>query len=64
MSDVRNEAYAQGLSRLIQAETVSAKKQSDKSKFYAFHEVLRQEYPTLFSVCCAGREKPQKNLFC
>lgn len=51
MSDVRNEAYAAGLSRLIQAETVSVKKQTDKSKFYAFHEVLRKEFPTLFSVC-------------
>ena len=47
----RAENYAAGLSRLIQAETVSVKKQTDKSKFYAFHEVLRAEFPTLFSVC-------------
>lgn len=47
----RAEKYAAGLSRLIQAETVSVKKQTDKSKFYAFHQVLRTEFPTLFSVC-------------
>ena len=45
----RAEKYAAGLSRLIQAETVSIKKQTDKSKFYAFHQVLRTEFPTLFS---------------
>lgn len=51
MADVRNEAYAAGLSRLIQAETVSVKKQTDKTKFYKFHDVLRAEFPTLFAVC-------------
>lgn len=51
MSDARNEAYAQGLSRLIQKETVSVKKQTDRTKFYEFHDVLRKEFPTLFSVC-------------
>lgn len=51
MSDHRTECYAQGLSRLIQAQTVSVKNQTDRSKFYAFHDLLRQLFPDLFSVC-------------
>ena len=51
MSDERTQLYAERLSRLIQAETVSVKKQTDKSKFYAFHDVLRAEFPHLFAVC-------------
>ena len=50
MQESRNEYYAQSLSRLIRAETISSKDQGDKSKFYAFHDLLRQMFPTLFSV--------------
>lgn len=51
MIDSRTEGYAQGLSRLIQMETVSVKNQTDRSKFYQFHDLLRQEFPNLFSAC-------------
>ena len=50
MSDIRNEAYAQGLSRLIQAETISTRVQPDKTKFYAFQDLLRQ----MFSMFCTS----------
>lgn len=51
MSDTRTHSYAQGLSRLIQAETVSVAGQADKTKFYRFHELLRQMFPKLFEAC-------------
>ncbi len=51
MSDKRNLEYAERLSRLIQAETVSAHGDADLSKFYSFHELLRVEFPSLFAVC-------------
>ena len=51
MSDTRAEKYAVQLSRLISHETISAKGATDLSKFFAFHEVLREQFPSLFSVC-------------
>ncbi len=51
MSDKRNQEYAERLSRMIQAETVSAHGQTDLSKFYSFHKLLRTEFPALFAVC-------------
>lgn len=52
MPDNRTEHYAQCLSALIRAETVSQENQTDKSKFYGFHDLLRQMFPKLFSICC------------
>lgn len=51
MSDHRTTLYANRLSKLIQTETVSVPGQTDKSKFYHFHERLRELFPRLFSVC-------------
>ncbi len=51
MSKTRSQEYSQRLSRMIQAETVSAHGQTDLSKFYKFHELLREEFPSLFAVC-------------
>lgn len=51
MSDKRNKEYAEQLSRLIKAETVSNYEDSDLSKFYSFHALLREEFPSLFSAC-------------
>ncbi len=42
--------YAQGLKKLINCNTVSVLEQTDKSKFYKFHELLEESFPTLFSV--------------
>lgn len=51
MSDTRTNTYAERLSRLIQAETVSSDAKGDRTKFYRFHELLRETFPKLFSVC-------------
>lgn len=51
MSDNRSEQYAQTLSKLIQAKTVSCRNQTDLSAFYAFHQLLRETFPHLFAVC-------------
>ena len=49
MSDNRAMKYAETLSRLIKAETVSSRDNKDRSKFLAFHEVLKEEFPNLFT---------------
>lgn len=51
MSKEYTDRYAQGLSRLIQAETISTENQTDKAKFYAFHQLLREQFPDLFAAC-------------
>jgi len=51
MSDIRNQEYAGRLSRMIQAETISAHGQTDLSKFYSFHGLLKEEFPSLFATC-------------
>lgn len=47
----RNKAYAERLSRLIQTETISTFNQTDRTKFYRFHGLLREMFPSLFAVC-------------
>ena len=49
--DIRTETYAKRLSTLIRARTVSTKEQTDKSVFYAFHDLLRTMFSVLFAVC-------------
>lgn len=51
MSNERNNLYASRLSEMLQAETVSVDGQTDKTKFYRFHELLRKLFPNLFSAC-------------
>ena len=51
MSDKRNLEYAERLSRLIQCETVSSHNDTDLSKFYKFHSLLKVEFPHLFATC-------------
>ncbi len=51
MSDFRTAEYADNLARLIQAETISTFNQADKTKFYRFHDILREMFPELFAVC-------------
>ncbi|MBE6783238.1 MAG: M20/M25/M40 family metallo-hydrolase [Ruminococcaceae bacterium] len=51
MTDIRTDEYAKSLSRLIQIETVSTFNQTDKTKFYDFHNALREMFPELFEVC-------------
>ena len=51
MEQTRAMLYAERLSRLIQIETISAKGQTDRSKFYQFHGALREMFPNLFDIC-------------
>ena len=51
MPNTRTNQYAQRLSKLIQAETVSSEAKGDRTKFYQFHKLLRQTFPKLFEVC-------------
>ena len=47
---MRQDAYAQILSKLIQAETVSVTGQ-DKTKFRNFHQLLKDTFPHIFAAC-------------
>lgn len=49
MSDNRSKIYAEILSKMIQAETVSEVNQRDKSKFIKFHILLKECFPNLFT---------------
>ena len=49
--DLRTTNYAQRLSRMIQAETVSENYQTDKTKFYRFHQLLKELFPMITQVC-------------
>ncbi len=49
--DNRTNTYAQQLSRLIQMETISCDHQPDKTKFYQFHDFLREVFPCIFKKC-------------
>ncbi|MBE6584013.1 MAG: M20/M25/M40 family metallo-hydrolase [Ruminococcaceae bacterium] len=51
MSNTRTQEYAERLSRLIQHETISSREDTDLSKFYSFHELLKKEFPSLFAAC-------------
>lgn len=51
MLDERSRIYADRLSRMIQADTISCENQEDKTKFYQFHELLRELFPNLFAAC-------------
>lgn len=45
-----NEKYINNFAAMIKAETVSYEDQTDKSKFYEFHELLKKLFPSLFAV--------------
>ena len=49
--DERTNHYARILARMIRHETVSQAVQPDKSKFIAFHELLKELFPHIFAVC-------------
>lgn len=50
MADKREQLYGESLSRLIRMETVSVRGQHGGEKFSAFHALLEEEYPLLFST--------------
>ena len=47
----RVDAYADKLSRMVQVETISDRADPAVEKFRAFHGLLEQLFPTVFSVC-------------
>ena len=49
--DERSQGYAKTLARLIQCETISSFENQDVTKFRAFHELLRETFPRVFSTC-------------
>ena len=51
MQDTRCLKYAERLSRMIKAETVSSYDDNDLTKFYKFHELLKEEFPSIFAAC-------------
>lgn len=51
MVDERTEQYSQRLAQLIRCETISRENQTDKRKFYAFQNLLREQFPALFACC-------------
>lgn len=51
MDNIRENEYAEKLSKMIQCETVSVKDIPNKEKFDNFHIVLRELFPTVFSKC-------------
>lgn len=50
MSDIRNQTYAETLSKLIQAETISVEGDGDFGKFEKFHQLLKETFPKLFAT--------------
>ena len=49
--DERSQGYAKTLAKLIQCETISSFENQDVTKFRVFHELLRETFPRIFSVC-------------
>lgn len=51
--DTTNRAneYGHLLSQMIKKETISCKDQQDRTKFYEFHELLKELFPHIHSVC-------------
>ncbi len=47
----RADAYGKRLAQMIQKETISSRLDEDRSKFYAFHELLENLFPNLHRVC-------------
>lgn len=47
----RAEEYGDKLSQMIQCETVSNRFDSNKEKFYKFHELEEKLFPNIFRVC-------------
>ena len=47
----RIDLYANKLSRMVQMETVSSREDPNVEKFLAFHALLEELFPTVFSVC-------------
>lgn len=47
----RASEYGQKLAKMVQVETVSARDQEDRSKYYEFHKVLEELFPNVHAKC-------------
>ena len=47
----RTDEYTRRLSRMIRHKTISQSNQTDKHDFYLFHDLLKELFPHIFSVC-------------
>ena len=47
----RASEYGQKLSKMVQVETVSARDQEDRTKYYEFHKVLEELFPNVHEKC-------------
>ena len=47
----RAQEYGEKLGEMIRCETISERDQEDRSKFYAYHEVLERLFPNVFKIC-------------
>ncbi len=52
----RADEYGKKLSRMIQIETISTRGETDRAKFYGFHELLKELFPHIHAEC-------EKNVF-
>ena len=44
-------AYGERLAKMIRKETISSRFEEDKTKFYEFHEILKELFPQIHAVC-------------
>ena len=47
----RAESYGKALAKLVQCETISSRYDSDRSKFYTFHDKLEELFPNIHASC-------------
>ena len=50
-NDERAKDYGKTLAKMIQKETVSSRFDSDRAKFYEFHELLEELFPNVHKIC-------------
>lgn len=47
----RAKEYGEKLAKMVQKETISSRFDSDRTKFYEFHEILEELFPNVHAVC-------------
>lgn len=47
----RSVAYGKQLAKMIQKETISSRFTEDRTKFYEFHEILKELFPNVHATC-------------
>ena len=47
----RSVAYGKQLAKMVQKETISSRFTEDRTKFYEFHEILKELFPNVHATC-------------